>query len=403
MPPAARGCPHAKVSPPGCPSGRETCFVGPARSLTPMPAYETIDLEVRDGVAHLTLNRPDAANGINLPLAQDLMDATLAIAADPDGPGGAAHRRRGAVLRRRRPQGVRRSRRPPHPPPRDPRPAARRDRPAGAGRRAGGGGGAGQRGRRRASGLVGASDLVLAGESAKFVMAYTGVGLTPDGSSSWFLPRLVGLRRALELTFTNRVLSAAEAKEWGLITDVVPDDQLAAEAEALAAQARRGPAAGVGARRSDCSTPASNRRSSRTSPARPRRSRRRRAPPEGGEGIAAFVGEARRRCSTPTEPSLESAASFSRTVASSAARCSSSWARKRVVARAEDADREQPGVARLADADRRHRDAVGHLHDGEQRVEAVELLQRYRHADHRQRRHRRGHAREGARHRPHPR
>jgi 2-(1,2-epoxy-1,2-dihydrophenyl)acetyl-CoA isomerase len=90
-------------------------------------------------------------------------------------------------------------------------------------------------------GLVGASDLVLAGESTKFVMAYTGVGLTPDGSSSWFLPRLVGLRRALELTLTNRVLSAAEAQEWGLITSVVPDDQLSADAESLAAMLAAGP------------------------------------------------------------------------------------------------------------------------------------------------------------------
>src|SRR5439155_12365163 len=90
-------------------------------------------------------------------------------------------------------------------------------------------------------GLVGASDLVIAGESAKFVMAYTGVGLTPDGSSSWFLPRLVGLRRALELTFTNRVLSATEAREWGLITEVVADEQLAVEAEALAARLATGP------------------------------------------------------------------------------------------------------------------------------------------------------------------
>ena len=53
------------------------------RSVRLMAAYENIDLQVRDGVAHLTLNRPDAANGINRELAQDLMDATLAIAADP--------------------------------------------------------------------------------------------------------------------------------------------------------------------------------------------------------------------------------------------------------------------------------------------------------------------------------
>ena len=58
-------------------------------------------------------------------------------------------------------------------------------------------------------------------------MAYTQVGLSPDGSSSWFLPRMVGLKRALELTLTNRVLSAQEALDYGLITTVVPDDERA--------------------------------------------------------------------------------------------------------------------------------------------------------------------------------
>ena len=66
-------------------------------------------------------------------------------------------------------------------------------------------------------------DLVLAGESASFTMAYTKVGLSPDGSSSYLLPRLVGLRRTQELMITNRVLSAAEALDWGLVTAVVPD------------------------------------------------------------------------------------------------------------------------------------------------------------------------------------
>lgn len=54
--------------------------------------------------------------------------------------------------------------------------------------------------------LVSAFDLVVSGESAKFTMAYTKVGLTPDGTSSYFLARHVGLRRMLDLTLTNRVL-----------------------------------------------------------------------------------------------------------------------------------------------------------------------------------------------------
>src|SRR5690242_11667597 len=62
-------------------------------------------------------------------------------------------------------------------------------------------------------------DLVVAAESATFTMAYTKVGLSPDGSASYHLPRLVGLRRAQELILTNRTLSAAEAQEWGLVTE----------------------------------------------------------------------------------------------------------------------------------------------------------------------------------------
>ena len=68
-------------------------------------------------------------------------------------------------------------------------------------------------------------DLVLAAESASFTMAYTKVGLSPDGSSSYFLPRLIGIRRTQQLMLTNRTLTAAEALEWGLVTEVVPDDR----------------------------------------------------------------------------------------------------------------------------------------------------------------------------------
>ncbi len=95
-------------------------------------------------------------------------------------------------------------------------------------------------------GLLLAADLVVAARSARFVMAYTGIGLSPDGSSSWFLPRVVGQRRALELALTNRVLSAAEALEWGLVTSVVDDDALTASAEELATRLAAGPTAAFG-------------------------------------------------------------------------------------------------------------------------------------------------------------
>jgi 2-(1,2-epoxy-1,2-dihydrophenyl)acetyl-CoA isomerase len=77
-------------------------------------------------------------------------------------------------------------------------------------------------------------DYVLASESAGFTLSYSKVGLSPDGSSSYYLPRLIGLRRAQDLMFTNRVLSADEALDWGLINDVVPADQLLSEANKLA-------------------------------------------------------------------------------------------------------------------------------------------------------------------------
>ncbi len=77
-------------------------------------------------------------------------------------------------------------------------------------------------------------DLVLAAESAKFTMAYTKAGLSPDGSSSYYLPRLIGIRRTQQLMLTNRTLSAAEALDWGLLTEVVPDAELSARADALA-------------------------------------------------------------------------------------------------------------------------------------------------------------------------
>jgi 2-(1,2-epoxy-1,2-dihydrophenyl)acetyl-CoA isomerase len=204
-------------------------------------ADDTVLFDVRDGIAHLTLNRPDAANGIDADLARDLLNAVSAIALDERVrvvllSGNGARFCGGGDVKGFADAG-------------DALPGlirslipnlhtaitllVRGDAPVVAavhGSAAGAG-----------LGLVGAADLVVAAESTKFVMAYTGVGLTPDGSSSWFLPRLVGVRRALELTFTNRVLSAAEALDWGLVTSVVPDDEVRRSAEELAARLARGP------------------------------------------------------------------------------------------------------------------------------------------------------------------
>jgi 2-(1,2-epoxy-1,2-dihydrophenyl)acetyl-CoA isomerase len=65
-----------------------------------------------------------------------------------------------------------------------------------------------------------AGDLVLAADNARFTVAYTAIGLAPDGSSTFTLPRLIGPKRAFELIYTNQVLSASEAKELGLVNQV---------------------------------------------------------------------------------------------------------------------------------------------------------------------------------------
>lgn len=82
--------------------------------------------------------------------------------------------------------------------------------------------------------LAMSGDLVIASESASFTMSYTGVGLSPDGSSSDFLPRLIGLRKTQELMFTNRKLGAQEALDWGLINRIAPQPVLLEEAMQLA-------------------------------------------------------------------------------------------------------------------------------------------------------------------------
>jgi 2-(1,2-epoxy-1,2-dihydrophenyl)acetyl-CoA isomerase len=73
-------------------------------------------------------------------------------------------------------------------------------------------------------------------------MAYTAAGLSPDGGTTFFLPRLVGHRRAAELALLNERLSADAAREIGLVSRVVADDDLEAEADALAARLAAGPA-----------------------------------------------------------------------------------------------------------------------------------------------------------------
>jgi 2-(1,2-epoxy-1,2-dihydrophenyl)acetyl-CoA isomerase len=209
-------------------------------------AYQSLTLERKDNVATITLNRPDAFNALNLGLGRDLFHASIEVDEDPEvrcvvvtGTGkafcaggdvkdfvdnlprvGALVKElttylHGAVSR-----------------------FCRTDKPvlmAINGVAAGGG-----------LSLALSGDLVVATESARFTMAYSKIAATPDGSSSYFLPRLIGLRRTMELYFTNRVLTAREAFEWGLVTRVVPDAEFKAAVTALAREMAQGPSKAYG-------------------------------------------------------------------------------------------------------------------------------------------------------------
>lgn len=91
-----------------------------------------------------------------------------------------------------------------------------------------------------------ACDIVLAGESAKFIQSFSKVGLIPDTGGSWHLPRLLGEARAKGLALTAEPLTAAKAADWGLIWKALPDDTLMEEARGLTARLSTGPTLGLG-------------------------------------------------------------------------------------------------------------------------------------------------------------
>jgi 2-(1,2-epoxy-1,2-dihydrophenyl)acetyl-CoA isomerase len=90
-------------------------------------------------------------------------------------------------------------------------------------------------------------DLVIAARSAKFIQSFSAIGLIPDSGGSWVLPRLVGQARALGLALTGEPLPADRAAEWGLIWKCVDDDQLDAEVDATAAKLASLPPLGLAA------------------------------------------------------------------------------------------------------------------------------------------------------------
>jgi 2-(1,2-epoxy-1,2-dihydrophenyl)acetyl-CoA isomerase len=209
--------------------------------------YETLLFDVQEHVAHITLNRPQAANTITEQMTRDLMNAVLHCDEDPEiravmisSSGeifsGGGDLNAFAAAGERLPSMIKEatiyfhgaiSR------------LTRMDPPVIAavhGMVAGGG-----------LSIACACDLVIAAEDTQFYLAYTRAGLTPDGSLSYFLPRTVGLKRALDLALTNRVLSTREALDWGIVSRIVPRRELLSQARAVAAQLAAGPTLALGA------------------------------------------------------------------------------------------------------------------------------------------------------------
>ena len=94
--------------------------------------------------------------------------------------------------------------------------------------------------------LVLAADIAVAGVSTRLRPAYPAIGLSPDGGLTWTLPRAVGAARARHILLTDRVLDADEALALGVVAVVVPDDEVAAEAQALAERLANGPTRALG-------------------------------------------------------------------------------------------------------------------------------------------------------------
>ena len=209
-------------------------------------AYEHLLIDTTDAITTITLNRPDAANGMHIPLCSELLKATIAAAEDDsvrcvvitgagkmfsaggdlkamaafgdkiaDGLSELTAYLHSAISR-----------------------LARMEKPlviAVNGTAAGAG-----------MSLAALGDIVIAAKSAKFTMAYTGAGLTPDGSSTFFLPRILGMRKTQELMLTNRLMSADEAVEWGLVTQVADDDSVMETAMKTAKRLAAGPTRAFG-------------------------------------------------------------------------------------------------------------------------------------------------------------
>ena len=210
--------------------------------------YQTILYELSENIVTITLNRPDTLNAVNEAMGRELSEALKTAAQDDNarcliitGRGRAfsagedIQDLRGQYERGENPRLgerllykynpiIRRIRETPKP-----FIAAVNGVAAGAG-----------------AGIAYACDIRTATDTAKFIQAFIRVGLAPDSGTSFFLPRLVGLAKALELSMTGRELTSADAEKLGLVMKVVSADQLIPETRKIAVELARGPTKAIG-------------------------------------------------------------------------------------------------------------------------------------------------------------
>ncbi|HET9121712.1 MAG TPA: enoyl-CoA hydratase [Solirubrobacterales bacterium] len=206
-----------------------------------MPSHETVDLTTEDSAARILLNRPEALNAWNEQFGNDLLDAVTTVAGNDSirallitgaGRGFSS----GADLKEQRstadglPDLSSRLREIYHP-----IITALREMPkpvvaAVNGPAVGIG-----------CSLALAADLIVAAESAYFLLAFVNIGLVPDGGSTAFLPARVGYARAAEMAMLGERVPAEQALEWGLINRVVPDDDLGGAGDVLLQLLAKGP------------------------------------------------------------------------------------------------------------------------------------------------------------------
>jgi 2-(1,2-epoxy-1,2-dihydrophenyl)acetyl-CoA isomerase len=211
--------------------------------------YETILLDIADGAAHLTLNRPDRLNSFTVQMheevahaldtvaksnarvlvltgagrgfcaGQDLSDRAVAPGGEGVDLGESLEKRYNPLIRRLTNLEM-------------PVVCAVNGVAAGAG-----------------ANIALACDIVIAAKSAKFIQSFANIGLIPDSGGTWTLPRLAGRARALGLALTGEPLTAERAEAWGLIWKCVDDAKLADETSALAAKFATAPTKGLAATR----------------------------------------------------------------------------------------------------------------------------------------------------------